>query len=104
MPYMPPPQAYDGQGSPQAGGVPGSRVEHRRNADGSMSISIGGGSGNGNGGGSNSSGAGNGGGEEQSSMNISDVSHLLLYDNGEEGEGQGHESEQVDEGPNKDEV
>jgi hypothetical protein len=29
------------------------------------------------------------GSEEQSSMNISDVSHLLLYDNGEEGEGEG---------------
>jgi hypothetical protein len=29
------------------------------------------------------------GSEEQSSMNISDVSHLLLYDNGEEGEAEG---------------
>lgn len=83
MPYMPPSNSYENQGSPgsypQSGGGSGSRVEQRRHPDGSMSISIGG---NGATGGSN----GSAGGEEQ--VNMSDVSHLLLYDNPEEGEGQ----------------
>lgn len=48
MPYMPPPQGYDAQ-SP-ARHLPPSRVEQRRNPDGSMSIQIGGRSNSGAGG------------------------------------------------------
>jgi hypothetical protein len=86
MPYMPPSQAYDQQGSPPGYHPPGhgasGRVEQRRNADGSMSISIGGG------GTAPAPGAPPGDGQEdQAGVNISDVSHLLLYDNGEEGGG-----------------
>jgi hypothetical protein len=79
LPYIPPPQAYDAQTSPAARSQPNHqhRVEQRRNPDGSMSISIGAGS------------------EEQSAMNISDVSHLLLYsDNGEGGEAEGGERQE----------
>ena len=87
---MPPRDAYgDPSSSPsqypnphgQGGGGPG-RVEQRRHADGSMSISIGGGAG---GEGGQSEGPPGGPGGEP---NISDVSHLLLYDNGEGVEGQ----------------
>ena len=49
MPYMPPPQGYDAH-SP-ARHLPPSRVEQRRNPDGSMSIQIGGRQGGGPGGG-----------------------------------------------------
>lgn len=81
LPYIPPAQAYDAQ-SPQNNQHAfsqhqhaGSRVEHRRHPDGSMSISIGGGSG----------ANGTQGSEDQPpSMNMTDVSHLLLYDNAEE--------------------
>ena len=41
MPYMPPPQGYDPHSPPRH--MPPSRVEQRRNPDGSMSIQIGGG-------------------------------------------------------------
>ena len=72
-------------------------MEQRRNADGSMSISIGGGGGGsadnnpsgGGGGGANGSG-----GEEPSAMNISNVAHLLLYD--EDGRGNGEEGNKDD--------
>lgn len=88
IPYMPPTQAYEQQASPSAGYPPQGdsgpqphagpgRVEQRRHADGSMSISIGGGSAAG-------SGAAEGG-EGQDGVNISDVSHLLMNDYGEEG-------------------
>jgi hypothetical protein len=87
MPYMPPSQAYEGQApSPsnyQQQPHPSSRVEQRRHPDGSMSISIGGGAAGSSFGGETRMQQGS---EEPSSMNISDVSHLLLYDNGEEGE------------------
>lgn len=92
MPYMPPSQSYEHQGS-------GSRVEQRRNADGSMSISIGGGSGGADNEGGNGS---NNAGEEQSSMNISNVAHLLLYD--EEEQGKGQDSANAEEENEKDEV
>jgi hypothetical protein len=92
MPYMPPRESYGDipsnspspyQTNPH--GVPGGgRVEQRRHADGSMSISIGGGAGGEGGPGDGGPpGVGNGG-----DPNISDVSHLLLYDNGEGGDGQ----------------
>ncbi len=81
-----------------------SRVEQRRNPDGSMSISIGRSSGN-NGG---SSGGPSFGGEARMNSeepNMSDVSHLLLYDNGDGeengggggGNGGGAEDRQEDE-------
>ena len=103
LPFIPPSQQYESQGSPTSARGPqpsqptqqqsqhqdsaagSSIVEQRRNPDGSMSISIGGG---GSTGGSSLGGdARMPGTEEQpSSVNISDVSHLLLYsDNGEEG-------------------
>ena len=113
LPFIPPAQSYDGQASPAAVGrnqmssqhhSASSRVEHRRNPDGSMSISIG------SRGGGSAGGSSFGGetrlpsNEEQSSMNISDVSHLLLNsDNGEgdvdvDGESQGSNSvEKIDE-------
>jgi len=88
MPYMPPREAYgDPSNSPSQypgpHGPGGGRVEQRRHADGSMSISIGGGAG-GEGGPGDAGGPPGGGGDP----NISDVSHLLLHDNGEGGEGQ----------------
>lgn len=96
MSYIPPAQGYDNHGSSptmyQEQGGANSRVEQRRHPDGSMSISIGGG--NGGAGGAE----GNGAGEDPSSaMNISDVSHLLLYDNGEEGDTQEDRSDKEDE-------
>ena len=89
MPYMPPSQSYESQGSPanyqpHVGG-PGSRVEQRRHADGSLSISIGGGggaSGNGNG---SANGTVSDGNEDRSGMNISSVADLLLYDGEDDG-------------------
>lgn len=85
MPYMPPRDAYDPTQSPSnayhqnsAGGGPG-RVEQRRHADGSMSISIGGGGGEGA---PVDGGPGTGGRGEQ--VNMSDVSHLLMYDKKED--------------------
>lgn len=93
LPFIPPSQEYDGQTpSPSMDQIHlsqhSSRVEQRRNPDGSMSISIGG----------RSTGGSSFGGEtrlhqpseEQSSVNISDVSHLLLYNDNE-----GDESEPV---------
>ena len=84
LPYIPPQQAYDGEnqgsgeggseGKADGGDAASSRVEQRRNPDGSMSISIG--------------GQQQGGSEGESGVNISDVSHLLL-DNYEEGGGGG---------------
>jgi hypothetical protein len=121
MPYMPPRDAYDPSQSPSnpygpqgghpghpghPGGHPGGpgRVEQRRHADGSMSISIGGGGGPGGPGGPEGGpgdggpppqGPGDGdGGGEQAGVNISDVSHLLLYDNGEGGEGQNNANDE----------
>ena len=88
---MPPRDAYgdpSGSPSPYAHGPGGGRVEQRRHADGSMSISIGGGSGGDGGPGDGGGPPGNGG-----EPNISDVSHLLLYDNGEGGDGQPNGSE-----------
>ena len=84
---MPPREAYGDPSNspsqyPNPHGPGGGRVEQRRHADGSMSISIGGGAEGGPGDGGGPSG-GNGG-----EPNISDVSHLLLYDNGEGGDGQ----------------
>lgn len=76
---MPPRDAYgDPANSPShyPPGPPGGRVEQRRHADGSMSISIGGGA------------EGGEGGPPPSDPNMPDVSHLLMYDNGEGGEGQ----------------
>lgn len=61
MPYMPPPQGYDPHSPPRhPPPPPPSRVEQRRNPDGSMSIQIGGQGGNG-GGGAQGSGGGGGG-------------------------------------------
>ena len=97
MSYMPHHQNYDAQ--PPASNQhhyqqqqqqqhSNSRVEQRRHADGSMSIQIGGGAAGGSSFGGETRAPGS---EEQASMNISDVSHLLLYDNGEDGEAeQGH--------------
>jgi hypothetical protein len=110
LPYMPPAQSFDPNRSPNTyppheqhqahDQHPQSRVEQRRNPDGSMSISIGGG-------GSASASAFGGeaklpGTEEQSSMNISDVSHLLLYDNGDDGDTDGGHGEEANEGDNID--
>lgn len=85
MPYMPHRDAYgDSANSPSQyppHGPPG-RVEQRRHADGSMSISIGGGAGGE--GGPEGGGPPPGGG----GPNLGDVSHLLMYDNAEGGEGQ----------------
>ncbi|CAB9508962.1 expressed unknown protein [Seminavis robusta] len=67
LPYIPP-EGEDGGGD-------ASRVEQRRNPDGSMSISIGGNRGDGD------PAAYQQGGEGESSVNISDVSHLLLNEN-----------------------
>jgi hypothetical protein len=71
LPYMPPER---GSEVPISGGE-GSRVEQRRNPDGSMSISIGG---NGRDDGEQSYQQGV---EGESAVNISDVSHLLLNEN-----------------------
>jgi hypothetical protein len=108
MPYFPGPHAYDHASPAQRGQLPmpmNSRVEQRRNPDGSMSIQIGGRGGGGVGGGGGGGGpppqfggdargmAGGGGGEEQ--VHMSDVNNLLLEnDNGyaEQGAG-GQESE-----------
>ena len=90
---MPPREAYGDPNSPSQypnpHGPPGGRVEQRRHADGSMSISIGGGAG-GEGGPGDAGGppGGNGG-----DPNISDVSHLLMYEN-EGGEGQPNANEE----------
>ena len=92
MPYMPPREAYgDHSGSPsqyQHGPPPGGRVEQRRHADGSMSISIGGGAG---GDGGPDGGPPPGGGGDP---NLGDVSHLLMYDNGDGGDGQPNGTEE----------
>ena len=78
LPFIPPVQAYDAHTASPADRMQhhhSNRVAQRSNADGSMSISIG------------ANGAeGSPSAEEPSSMNISDVSHLLLYNDGE-GEG-----------------
>merc|ERR1712238_248383 len=98
MPYMPPRDAYDPTQSPSNAyqnpggghGGPG-RVEQRRHADGSMSISIGAEGAPGDGAPPQ---AVNGEVGEQAGVNISDVSHLLLYDNGEGGEGQNNANDE----------
>jgi len=85
MPYMPPRDAYgDNSPSQYPHGPGGGRVEQRRHADGSMSISIGGGAG-----GEGGEGGPPGGGDP----NMGDVSHLLLYDNGEGGDQQNGQDE-----------
>ena len=84
MPYMPPSQAYDATQSPPQN-PPASRVEQRRNPDGSMSISIGGGAGPSFGGEARMPGA-----EEQD-----EVSGLLLEnENGYNDDGQGGQQDQ----------
>jgi len=104
MPYMPAPQAYDSQHSPSSGahhphqppgGLHASRVEQRRNPDGSMSISIGGHGGTGPSFGGEARMPGSG--DEQVHMN--EVSGLLLdnengyNDDDQEGEDQDEKSE-----------
>jgi len=98
LPFIPPSQTYDGHTSPPPRGQMhlaqhSSRVEQRRNPDGSMSISIGG---RGSGGTSFGGEARLQGGEEQSSVNISDVSHLLLYSDNGDGEGDTGERQEAE--------
>ena len=94
LPFIPPAQSYDGLGESPSAHVQhphSSRVEHRRHADGSMSISIGGDR--------SADGSSFGGetrlpGTEEQSMNISDVSHLLLYSDNGDGEAEGGERQE----------
>jgi hypothetical protein len=86
LPFIPPAQAYDAHAASPAEHMHhhhSNRVAQRSNPDGSMSISIGA---NGAEGSSFDGESRLPGAEEPSSMNISDVSHLLLYNDGE-GEG-----------------
>jgi hypothetical protein len=87
LPFIPPAQAYDARATSPTDHMQhqhhSSRVAQRSNPDGSMSISIGA---NGAEGSSFDGESRLPGPEEPSSMNISDVSHLLLYNDGE-GEG-----------------
>lgn len=105
MPYMPPPESYEGQVSPPTYQHPddgsGSRVEQRRHADGSLSISIGGGPTGGNGNGS-SNGAISDGNEERAGINISSVADLLLYDGEDESPPQEHDSSPTHDNKNDD--
>jgi hypothetical protein len=100
LPFIPHSQTYDAQSPPGNNQHhyqqqhPSSRVEQRRHPDGSMSISIGGGAAGGSSFGGETRMPGS---EEQSSMNISDVSHLLLYDNGEDGEAEQEQAEDINE-------
>jgi len=93
MPYMPPPQGYD-QLSPQHRGGPphphNSRVEQRRNPDGSMSIQIGG----------RDTGGSSFGGDGRPAEDMNDVSNLLNED--ESGYNDHHNEQQGDEqGPDE---
>jgi hypothetical protein len=90
LPYIPPTQAYDSRvaGSPNAGQQGGdqqyaqhgasSRVEQRRHPDGSMSISIGGGE-----------AGGSSFGGETGMPDSNEISDLLIYNDGGEGQGDG---------------
>jgi hypothetical protein len=90
MPYMPPSQAYDQSGSPPGyHQPPPGRVEQRRHPDGSMSISIGGGA-------AAPASGGDGAAEgQEEQVGMSEVSHLLMYDNEGGGEGQAEKKQEA---------
>jgi hypothetical protein len=92
LPFIPPAQAYDAHAASPADHMQhhhSNRVAQRSNPDGSMSISIGA---NGAEGSSFDGEPRQPGADEQPSMNISDVSHLLLYNDGEGEGGENQES------------
>ena len=102
MPYFPAGQGYEQASPAQRGGIPmNSRVEQRRNPDGSMSIQIGGRRGAGGppfGGEARMAG---GGGEEQQQQHarMSEVSNLLIENDNGYGEQQGGDGQDGEEEP-----